>query len=306
MELRHLRCLVMLADEAHFTRAAQRLQIAQPALSQQIRRLEQEVGMALVERTTRSVRITAAGQLLVEHARRVLHEADVALAVLDDLRGLRVGRLAIGASQTMGAVDLSSFLARFHRRFPGVELAVQEDISLELASALARDELDVAFVTVSEDGDGLESHAVAAEPLVCILPPGHVLARRSRLELPDVEAEAFVVFRRGATIRQRVDEAAHGVGFAPRVLFETNNVTRMGSLVSAGLGIAVLPESDAARLGSAVATVPFDNPALVHAVYFSWRTARRPSPAARAFMELVLSEPSLEALAPQVPPRRRR
>src|SRR6478735_2090878 len=115
MELRHLRYLVMVAEESHFTRAAQRLRIAQPALSQQIRRLEAEVGLPLVERTTRRVRLTEAGRLLVEQARRVLVEADHAVTVLDDLRGLRAGRVAIGASQTMASVDLSRLLATFHR-----------------------------------------------------------------------------------------------------------------------------------------------------------------------------------------------
>jgi len=288
MELRHLRCLVMVADEAHFTRAAQRLQIAQPALSQQIRRLEAELGLPLVERTTRSVRLTSAGRLLVEHARRMLHEADIAVAELEDMRGLRTGRLAIGASQTMGSVDLSLLLAEFHGRYPGVELSVEEDISPALAGALGRDELDLAFITMAGEGLGLESHAVATEALVCLLPPDHALAGRPEVELRDLEAESFVVFRRGATIRQRVDEASRADGFSPRVLFETNNVSRMGSLVSAGLGVAVLPESDAARFAPAVAVVPLAAPVLTHTVYVSWRAQRRHSPAARAFAELVL------------------
>lgn len=288
MELRHLRYLVTVADEAHFTRAAQRLRIAQPALSQQIRRLEEEVGLPLVERTTRSVRMTAAGRVLVEHARRVLHEADVAVAVLEDLRGLRVGRLAIGASQTMASLELSDLLTAFHQRFPAVEMAVQEDLSTELAASLRRDELDLAFITISQDGD-LESHAVASESLVCILPLDHALAQRACLDLRDVEKESFVVFRRGATIRQLIDEASRACGYSPRVLFETNNIARMRALVSAGLGIAVLPKSDAARSGPAVATVPLAGPDLNHTVYFSWRAGRRHSPAARAFADLVLA-----------------
>src|SRR3954462_11302165 len=140
MEVRQLRYLVALAEERHFTRAAAREHVAQPALSQQIRRLEEEVGLSLVERTTRSVRMTAAGELLVKHARRVLEEAELAHAVLDDLRGLRIGRLVVGAGHTIGSVDLSRLLADFHRQYPGVELTVQEDVSVALAAALARDE----------------------------------------------------------------------------------------------------------------------------------------------------------------------
>src|SRR3954471_9677291 len=136
MELRHLRCLVVLADEQQFTRAAQRLGIAQPALSQQIQRLEAEMGLPLVDRTTRSVQLTGAGTRLVGHARRMLHDADLAIAEMQDLRGLRAGRLAVGASHTIGALDLPKLLAEFHRRFPDVELTVQDDVTLELAAAL--------------------------------------------------------------------------------------------------------------------------------------------------------------------------
>ncbi len=286
MELRHLRCLVMVADEAHFTRAARRLRIAQPALSQQIRRLEAEVGLPLVERTTRSVRMTAAGKVLVEHARRMLREADTAVAELHDLRGLQTGRLAVGASQTMGSVDLSGLLVEFHRRYPAVELEVEEDISNALAAALHRDELDLAFITFT--ADGLESFPLASEPLVCIVPPGHALAERERIDVRALEGELFVVFRRGATIRQLVDEAARAAGFSPRVLFETNNAGRMASLVAQGMGVAVLPASDAAR-SAGVAVVPLSTPGLTHAVYMCWRANRRHSPAARAFADLALA-----------------
>src|SRR5689334_4685616 len=287
MELRHLRCLVVLAEERQFTRAAQRLGIAQPALSQQIRRLETEMGLPLVDRTTRRVELTAAGNTLVQHGRRMLHEADLAVAELQDLRGLRSGHLAVGASHTIGAVDLSELLAEFHRRFPAVELRVQDDVTLELVAALDRGELDVAFITIDGRSHGLESQLILREPLTCILPPGHPLARRASLQMSDVAGETFIVFRRGATIRRRVDDAAEAAGFSPRVLFETNSVSRMGSLVAAGLGIAVLPASDAARYALGVDAVPFEGPALAHTVYVSWSARRRRSPAARAFAELV-------------------
>src|SRR5438270_9552957 len=111
MELAQLRYLVALAEELHFTRAAAREHIAQPALSQQIRRLEEELGLALVERTTRRVSLTAAGELLVARARRVLAEVDAALTELDGVRGLQTGQVTIGAMHTMGPIDLSLALA---------------------------------------------------------------------------------------------------------------------------------------------------------------------------------------------------
>ncbi len=292
MELRHLRSFVMVADEAHFTRAAQRLGVAQPALSQQVRRLEAEVGMPLIERTTRKVELTDAGRLFLEHARRVIVEADHAVAVVRDLRELRVGRLSIGASQTMASVDLSDALARYHRRYSSVELVVQEGMSLELAGALRRDQLDLAFVTVSSDGDRLESHPVATEPLVCIVAPGHRLAGRSSIELRDLDGEPFIAFRRGSSIRQTVQRAAREQGFDPRVLCETNEVARTRALVARGLGVAVLPKSDALRGRSAAVAVPLAGEPLLHTVYLSWRENRRPTPAARAFIDMVIGTPA--------------
>src|SRR5437764_4978775 len=129
MELSQLRYLVALAEELHFTRAAAREHIAQPALSQQIRRLEDEVGLALVERTTRRVTMTEAGDLLVARARRILAELEAAGAELQALRGVQSGRVVVGTLHTMGPVDISLLLAEFHGEHPLVELTVREQSS---------------------------------------------------------------------------------------------------------------------------------------------------------------------------------
>src|SRR3954463_14977185 len=123
MDLRQLRYLVALAEECHFTRAAERMHIAQPALSQQVRRLEEELGLPLVDRTTRRVALTDAGRLLVDRARRALAEVDAARAELADLAGVRAGRVVIGAMPSTGPFDLSRLLAEYHRRYPDVELS---------------------------------------------------------------------------------------------------------------------------------------------------------------------------------------
>src|SRR5579875_1491697 len=129
MELRQLRYLVALADERSFTRAAERSHVAQPALSQQIRRLEEEVGLALVERTTRRVALTDAGAMLVERARRVVAEVEAAGFELQRVAGLQTGHVTVGVIHTMGPIDVSLALALFHERHPGVELTVREHSS---------------------------------------------------------------------------------------------------------------------------------------------------------------------------------
>jgi DNA-binding transcriptional LysR family regulator len=155
MELRQLRYLVALAEELNFTRAAAAEHIAQPALSQQIRRLEEEVGVALVQRTTRHVSLTEAGQLLVVRARRILAELESAHSELEALRGIDRGHVTIGAIHTMGPIDLSLVLAEFHARYPQVALSVREHTSEECAELLRIDEVDLAFLSVTER---VESH----------------------------------------------------------------------------------------------------------------------------------------------------
>ena len=173
MDIRQLRYLVALAEERHFTRAAEREHIAQPALSQQIRRLEDEVGLALVERTTRRVSMTEAGQ----HARRAAlggscPSSTPPSAELQGLRGIQAGHVSVGAMHTMGPIDVSLALAIFHERHPGVELSVREQSSEELAEMLRDDVLDLAFLSVTEriESHGLGLQQLYAEELVVILP----------------------------------------------------------------------------------------------------------------------------------------
>jgi LysR family transcriptional regulator, transcription activator of glutamate synthase operon len=288
MELRQLRYVVALAEERSFTRAANKVLVAQPALSQQIAKLEAELGVPLVDRTTRHVGMTEAGERLVEHARRVLKQIDVAHEELADLAGVRSGRLTIGASQTVGGFDLLGLLANFHLRYPAVDLALREDLSLSLAAQLRADELDLAFITIPAGPatEGLDRRVVSSEEMVAVLPPGHELSKRRKLRVTDIEAQTVVSFRHGATIRRRLDEAAARAGFELRVAFETNEVVRMRALAAAGLAIAILPRSDAEQPGPPVAAVPFDEPGFRHTVYMCARAGRHHSPAARALIDL--------------------
>lgn len=290
MELRQLRYLVALAEEGHFTRAADRAHVAQPALSQQIRRLEGELGLPLVERTTRRVAMTEAGELLVGRARRVLAELDGALAELQALKGLLAGRVTVGAMHTMGPIDVSLVLAEFRRRHPGVELTVREHSSEELAELVRIDELDLAFLSVTErvESHGLGLHRLVSEELVAVLPPAHRLARRRRVRLADLAAEEFISYRPGARLREALVSAAQDAGFEPRITLESNESERIRRLVSRGLGVAVLPRSDAERPGAEVAAVRLVEPRLFRDITLAWRQQRRHPPAAAEFLDLAL------------------
>ncbi len=291
MELRQLRYLVTLSEERHFTRAAAREHIAQPALSQQIKRLEAEVGLPLVERTTRHVALTAAGSALVARARRILGELNAGLAELEAMRGVEVGHVSVGAMHTMGPVDVSLALAIFQRRHPGVELTVREQSSEELAEMLRVDELDLAFLSVTEriESHGLGLHLLVSEELVAILPPDHKLGKRRRLRMLDLAGESFISFREGARLRELLESAGREAGFEPHVTLESNESQRIRRLVARGMGVAILPLSDATGPGADVAVVALAEPALSRDITLAWRAGRRLAPAAEEFLELARS-----------------
>jgi LysR family transcriptional regulator, transcription activator of glutamate synthase operon len=289
MELRQLRYLVALSEEKNFTRAAAREHIAQPALSQQIKHLEQELGLPLVERTTRRVTITDAGQMLVDRARRILAELDAAQDELQAARGIKTGHVTVGAMHTMGPIDISLVLAKFHSRHPGVELTVREDPSEALAEMLRVDELDLAFLSVTEriESHGLGLHQLIAEELVVILPPTHPLAQRNRVKMAELAGEHFISYREGSRLRELLVSAGREAGFEPDVRLESNESTRIRALVARGLGVAILPRSDALGYSDAIATAQLSEPDLARDITLAWRADRRLPPAVKEFLELV-------------------
>jgi DNA-binding transcriptional LysR family regulator len=290
MEIRQLEYLVALAEHGQFTRAARAEHVAQPSLSQQIARLERELGIRLVERGPRGVTLTDAGARLTVRARRVLAELAAAREELGDLGELRAGRVTIGAMQTLGPIDLPRLLSIFHDRHPGVELAVREELSESLAELLRSDQLDLAFLSMTdriERADELVRVPMASERLLAVLPRSHRLAQRATVRMSELAGESFVAFRTGASLRHSLNVAAAEAGFEPQIAFESNEIPRILAMVGRGLGISVLPEGDAASARAPVASVRVRHPALVRDVTLAWRQGRRLSPAADAFLDLV-------------------
>jgi LysR family transcriptional activator of glutamate synthase operon len=288
MEFRQLRYLVALADERSFTRAAAREHVAQPALSQQIRRLEDELGLPLVDRTTRRVALTSAGELLTERARRVIAELDAARSELGELTGIRSGRVTIGAMQTLGPFDLPRLLATFHESHPEVELSVREEASDTLAEMLRTDAVDLALLSVTDriDRHGLEMHELAAEDLLVLLPAAHRLAGRRRVRMAELADEDFISFREGWAMRHLLTQAAREAGFEPRVAFESNEVTRIRALVELGLGVALVARSAAGESEPGVRAVALSEPRPRRDVTLAWRAGRRLAPSARALLDM--------------------
>jgi DNA-binding transcriptional LysR family regulator len=300
MEIRQLRYFLALAQELSFTRAATRANVAQPALSRQIHKLEDELGTALVDRNSRRVQLTSAGDRFVTHATMILDGVDNARDDMLRITELTTGRLAIGATQTPGPLNLAQLLTDYHAAYPAIELAVREELSVSIADRLRADELDLGFVSEIPEAarTGLQLRQIASEPLVIALPPNHRLAGRSQIDFGALGSESFILFPAGATIRSTFDQLAGQHGMDPHIAFVTSDTDRMRELVSLGLGISLLPQSDANRPGHQHASTRNRGQALTYNVYLATRATRRLSPASLAMValldELVDSRPRSE------------
>ncbi|MFK0291666.1 LysR family transcriptional regulator [Streptomyces sp. NPDC090442] len=251
MELQQMRYVVAVAETGGFTRAAERCHVVQSALSHQIARLEKELGARLFDRTSRSVRLTAAGEAFVPVARQALQAAERARAEVEAVSGAVRGRLAVGAISTVSAVDLARELGEFRARYPEVRISLRTEMSDPLLDAVREGTLDVAFVGLTPGARtvGVREKVLARGELVVVVPPEHPLAGREWTTLARVARETFVDWTAGSAARRQRDEAFRAAGLTTEVPFEVTTVEFMAELVRAGLGIGMVPEAFARRLG---------------------------------------------------------
>src|SRR5262249_3144292 len=193
MEMHQLRYFLAIAETGNFTRAAEQCHVSQPSLSQQIIKLEEEVGHKLFDRMGRRVQLTDAGRLLLEHARAVLTTVENATRQLRETRGQGFGRLAIGVIPTIATYLLPRALASFVRANPHVELIIQEDYTARIVDGLGTGELDIAIAALPIDDDNLVVEVLGTEPLLLVLPKGHPLTGKRRVMLSDISGEPFVL-----------------------------------------------------------------------------------------------------------------
>ncbi|WP_440073579.1 LysR family transcriptional regulator [Streptosporangium sp. OZ121] len=248
MELRQLEYFVAVAEECHFTRAANRLRVAQSGLSASIRSLERELGASLFLRSTRQVELTPAGRALLVEARRALSATDAARDAVAAVQGLLRGSLAIGSLQCLHAVHLPAVLARFLAAYPGLEIRLRQGGSGELVEQVRAGRLDLAFVSrPARCPDDIVVGPLADEPLVLACAPDHPFAAREKVELPELRAERFVDFQPDWGTRDLVDDVFAAAGVERRVSLEVNDVHSLLDLVTFGLGVALVPQSFAVK-----------------------------------------------------------
>jgi len=245
MELRHLRYFLAVAEELHFGRAAARLHISQPPLSQQIRALEDEAGVQLFRRGTRHVALTPAGVEFVKYARAALSQVEQGLDSAQRVHRGEVGRLSVGFITSMAYTYLPWVVTVFRQRYPLVELVLTEQESWNQLGALQEHRLDVGIVRGPVEAQGVEAHLALDEAFVVALPADHPLAKQRTVKLSALAREPFILFPRaiGGRFYDAVYSLFEKAGFTPVVAQEAVQMHVAVGLVSARLGAAIVPAS---------------------------------------------------------------
>ncbi|RII13958.1 Hca operon transcriptional activator [Streptomyces sp. YIM 130001] len=275
MELRHLRYFSVLAEELHFGRAAERLHMAQPPLSQRIRDLERELGIRLFDRTRHGVQLTEAGALLLEHVRPVLCGVETAREAMRRIRPGEAGALRVGVPPDTAPVVLSTLTATFAHRVPDVLLDLHELTTDEQLSRLREGELDAGVVRHPADTVGLESGPVARRELGVVLPQGHPAAGADRVRLRDLNGSPLVIFPRAMAPRlyDHMLTVCRDEGFLPGSIRHARNPNFVHGLVLAGRGIH-LNESPASALPEGLAWRPLEGAVLAWLTSVVWVPSR--------------------------------
>ena len=278
-----MRYFVAVAEHRHFTRAAADLGVAQPSVSKQIRKLEDELGDPLFERTAGQISLTDAGTVLLPWAKRVLADLDAARAEVAGLASLEGGRLSVGATPSVSTVLLPAVLAEFHRAHPGVALTVYEAGSRDLIRRLEAGDLDLALVVLPVPHDDLlATTPLLREDLVLAVPAAHPLAKRRTVRIAELRGVPLVMFRDGYDLRSTTIAACEAAGFHPLFAVEGAEMDAVLRMAAAGIGVAVVPSIVVERGGPLVA-VKITHPTLSRSIGLAHHRGRSPSRAAVAF-----------------------
>lgn len=298
MEIRQLRYFVAVARHRNFTRAAEELNLAQPALSQQIAALERELSVTLLERKP-SVRLTDAGVQLLAFAHRILAEVQAATEEMGAYAGGLRGRVVLGTNQSLAETTLPGLLSRFHSEHPGIEIALREGLAKAMVEGLSSGEFDVVLGDVGQAAERLDRAmrltALRHEEVGLSVATRHPLAGRETVEFFELRDEPWVIFPHGSVMTDLIFTQAQQAGFAPRVAFESTDNLAVRALVGEGLGVTLLPRSLMAVPGPTLAWVSFAPQPLRRTVSLVHRRGGL-GPSLRRFVSFLLENyPGLEA-----------
>ncbi len=286
MEIQQLRYLVAVARTKNFSRAAEQCHVSQPSLSQQIMKLEEELGERLLERGRREAKLTEAGRLFLPHAERVLDEVEAGRDVVNAMRGVVRGRVMLGVIPTVAPYYLPRVLRAFAKAHPEIEVSITEATTSELVRAVQAGELDVGLVSLPVAVRGLVAEEVFAEALWLALPKRHPLAKRDAVKMAELAEEPFMLLQDGHCLAGQSLEFCAMRGFAPKVTFRSAQMETIQAFVAAGMGVSMVPTM-ARREGAGVVYRPLHGRTPERKIGFIRAEGRVATQATRALVEFV-------------------
>lgn len=292
MEMQQLRYVVAVARLGNFTRAAEQCHVSQPSLSQQIQKLEGELGERLFDRLKRETRLTAHGEAFLRRAVRILEEVDAARREASDAQRLLRGRLTVGVLPTIAPYLLPEVLVAFAELFPGVELVVQEDLTARLLKLALAYEIDFALASRPIHDERLEVRDLFAEELLVAIPPGHPLTRKRTVSPVDLQPERLIVLKEGHCLGDQVLGFCERRDLKPNISFRSAQLETIQALVSSGVGLSLIPamatrtkRKDAPQYRSLSGPLP------ERKIVAVWPRQRQPGRAAVEFLKLIADRP---------------
>ncbi len=288
MELRHLKYFVAVAEEMHFGRAAKKLHIAQPPLSQQIMNLEHELGVRLFDRAGRGIRLTDAGRYFLKEAKQILLHAEQAAETAGRIFHGQAGRLVVGFVGSVIHTFLPRGLRLFRERFPEVELVLQELNTADQIAALHAGRMDIGFHYQGAQDATLSYRKLSLAPLLAVVPTKHALSGRKSINIRELAREPFIANTRSTepVVRDAFISLCHAAGFSPRIAQEAGQVQTVLGLVASGLGVCLLPDfiKNIRRPGVRYIPLSGSPPAVKLAVV--WRSDNS-SPLVKSFIDVI-------------------
>lgn len=288
MEIRQLRYFLEIARLGSFTRAAEQLRVAQPAVSMAIRKLEETLELVLLNRQDRKVSLTAEGEIFQEHARRILGDLESAEQEMAELRGLGKGEVRVGIPPMLSAYFFPAIIRDFTRRYPDLHLSVHGEGTWRLQKMISQGELDMGVIAGRSVPDTLECRHFLREEVVICVPPGHPFAKRRSVPFTEFIGEPLVFFKEGYYLRELFFEELREKGGTPDIVFETNLYSLIKPLVRDGLGITTFLRMVVANDDDLIA-VSFDPPLHLD-LMIAWKQHAYLSRPNRAFVDFLLEQ----------------
>jgi DNA-binding transcriptional LysR family regulator len=288
MDIRQLSYFLEVAKQASFSKASVKLHLSQPTLSKVVKSLEEEIGMALFDRSTRHIHLTEAGEVVQAQAQMIIHSMENLLTAVADLSQMKTGKFTLGLPPVIGSSFFPEIIAQFHNLHPQIKIELIEEGGKLIERSLLEGSIDLGFVVLPVDEQLFEIVPIIQRELKLVVNIKHPLAGRSQVTLQELHNESFILFRQGFALHDRVREACIRKGFEPKISYESTQWDLISEMVIANLGISLLPETICTKLDPArICIIHEIEPAVHWDLAIIWAKNKYLSHAARGWVEFV-------------------